>query len=65
MKSTTDIGIDVQVEVAGLERAARALAVADSKNWEHADVRNRYRGLVLTTVAVYLTTAAAATEVEP
>lgn len=44
----------VQVDIDRLESAAKTLATADAKNWGNPDVRNRYRGLALSTIGAYL-----------
>lgn len=54
MSETITSSNGIQVDVDQIERAAKALAVADCKNWKDSDVRNRYRGLALTTVSTYL-----------
>lgn len=55
MAESDTVANGIQVNVAQVEQAAKALANADSKNWESADVRNRYSGLALATVRAYLT----------
>ncbi len=54
IETTDHIETGVTVDLDRLERAAQVLAVASSHNWGNADVRNRYRGLALTTIGAYL-----------
>lgn len=58
----TDTVAGVQVDIDGVERAARALAAADSKGWTHVEVRNRYRGLALAAIGAYVATPVAGEE---
>ncbi len=53
------------VDIEGIDRAARALAVNDGKTWGNAEVRNYYRGLAVAAVAEYLGTSAAVVGVTP
>ncbi|MEU9686150.1 hypothetical protein [Amycolatopsis japonica] len=59
---TTDTGAGVRVDIDRLERAAQALATANSRNWSNADVRNLYRGLALATIGAYLAPFAPVTD---
>lgn len=59
IKHDTDPGAGVHVDLDRLDRAAEALATASSRDWRNADVRNRYRGLALTTIGAYLATTEA------
>ncbi|MFI5584568.1 hypothetical protein ACIA5G_06020 [Amycolatopsis sp. NPDC051758] len=63
--ATDTAAVGPMADIAGVDRAARALAVNDGKNWGNAEVRNHYRGLALAAVAAYLGTPAAVVEVSP
>ncbi|WP_410580275.1 hypothetical protein [Amycolatopsis sp. lyj-108] len=58
MTTSHDTTNGVTMDLDGLERAAQALATANTRPWGNADVRNLYRGLALAAVGAYLTSPA-------
>jgi len=54
MNQPTITATGVSLDGDRIDTAAITLAKADGKDWNHGDVRNRYRGLALVTVRAYL-----------